>query len=116
MELSRRMNTKYLVVVAAMTAMLIGATALVSDDVFAGKKKSYGKSQANAQANECGNGFISVANFCQDINSQNQGKENSVAQAGNQEINIDIGSEDVDLTSSLLGEMGSSLVPESTSP
>jgi uncharacterized membrane protein len=91
MEFNRRMNTKYLVVVAAMTAMLIGATALVSDDVFAGKKKGYEKSQANAQANDCGNGEISAANFCQDIGAQNQGEENSASQAGNQEINLDIG-------------------------
>ena len=111
------MNSKYVAVVSALAVMLVAATALATtDSVFAGGKKGYSKSQANAQTNECGNGFISVANFCQDINSQNQGKENSVAQSGNQEINIDIGSEDVDLTSSLLGEMGSSLVPESTSP
>jgi hypothetical protein len=34
------MNTKYFVIVAAMTAMLIGATALATtDSAFAGKKK-----------------------------------------------------------------------------
>jgi hypothetical protein len=102
--------------VAAMTAMLIGATALVSDDVFAGKKKGYEKSQVSAQSNACGNGVISVANFCQDIDSQNQGEENTVAQSGNQVINIgvDLGSDPVgvDLASSLLGEPASSLIPE----
>ena len=85
------MNTKYLVVVSAMAAMLVAATALATaDNAFADKKKSYGKSQAIAQASDCGNGFISVANFCQEIGSQNQGEENSVAQSGNQEINLDV--------------------------
>ena len=64
---SYSMNTKYLVGVAAMTAMLIGATGLASDDIFAIKKKGNEKSQANAQTNACGNGFISAANFCRDI-------------------------------------------------
>ena len=115
------MNTKYLVLVAAMAVMLIGATALATDDAFAGKKrhddkKKYGKSQALSQASECGNGFITVANFCQEIGSNNQGKDNTVAQAGNQEINIgvELGGEPNgdDLTSSLLGEPASSLIPE----
>ena len=36
------MNTKYLVIVAAMTDMVVGATALAStDSAFAGKKKAY---------------------------------------------------------------------------
>ena len=85
------MNTKYMFIVAAMAVMLIGATALATEDAFAGKKKGYEKSQASSQANACGNGeFISVANFCQDIDSQNQGEENSVAQSGNQAINIGV--------------------------
>ena len=86
------MNTKYLVVVAVMAAMLVAATALATaDNAFADKKKSYGKSQALSQATSCGNSpFISVADFCQDIGSQNQGEENSVAQSGNQEINIGV--------------------------
>ena len=45
------MNTKYLVIVAAMTAMLIGATALATDSAFADKKKHYDKNQATSQAN-----------------------------------------------------------------
>ena len=106
------MNTKYLVVIAAMAAMLVAATALATtDNAFADKKKSYGKSQALSQATSCGNGVISVADFCQDIGSQNQGEENSVAQSGNQAINIDVELGD-DLTSSLLGETASSLIPE----
>ena len=113
------MNTKYMVIVAALAIMMIGATALATEDAFADKKRhddkkkgGYGKSQSLAQASECGNGFISVADFCQEIGSQHQGKENSVAQAGNQEINLEIGTEAGDLTSSLLGEPASSLLPE----
>jgi hypothetical protein len=34
------MNTKYLVIVAAMTAMLIGATALATDSAFADKRNT----------------------------------------------------------------------------
>jgi hypothetical protein len=92
------MNTKYLVVLATMAVMLVGATTLATtDNAFADRKRhddryegGYGKSQSLAQASECGNGFISVADFCQEIGAQNQGKENSVAQSGNQEINIDV--------------------------
>ena len=51
------MNTKYMFIVAAMAVMLIGATALATEDAFAGKKK-YGKNQAISQANDCGNGFL----------------------------------------------------------
>lgn len=90
MEFNRRMNSKYLAVVAALAVMLVAATALsTTDNAFAGKKH-YSKSQANAQANECGNGGLSIANFCQGIDSQNQGEENEVAQSGNQVINLSI--------------------------
>ena len=48
------MNTKYMVIVAAMAVMLIGATALAtSENAFAGghgHKKSYEKNQATSQA------------------------------------------------------------------
>ena len=43
------MNTKYMFIVVTMAVMLIGATALATEDAFAGKKK-YGKSQAILQA------------------------------------------------------------------
>ena len=100
----------------------MAATALATtDNAFADKKRhddkkkgGYGKSQSLAQASDCGNGFISVADFCQDIGSQNQGKENSVAQSGNQAINLNLGSEGDDLTSSLLGETARSVLPEET--
>jgi hypothetical protein len=119
-EFGRTMNTKYLAVVAALAVMLIGATALATtDNAFADKKRhddkkkgGYEKSQALSQATSCGNGVISVADFCQDIGSQNQGKENSVAQSGNQEINIGVELGGEPLTSSLLGEPASSLIPE----
>jgi hypothetical protein len=45
-EAGRRMSTKYLVVVAALAAMLIAATALATDIAFADKKrKSHEKNQ-----------------------------------------------------------------------
>jgi hypothetical protein len=44
-----------MLIVAAMAVMLVGATALATEDAFADKKKKYGKSQTIAQANECGN-------------------------------------------------------------
>ena len=80
------MNTKYMVVVAAMAVMLIGATALATDDAFAdGKKKKYSsKSQAVAQVNDCGNGEAPINVGCQNTASQIQGEENSAALASEQ--------------------------------
>jgi hypothetical protein len=82
------MNTKYFVIVAAMTAMLIGATALTTtDNVFAGGhglKKNYEKSQATAQANACGNGVMPYNVGCQNTASQIQGDENRIATAADQ--------------------------------
>jgi hypothetical protein len=74
------MNTKYLVIVAAVTVMLIGATALATtDSVFAGgHKKHYEKSQAASQANACGNGKLPLNIFCQNLLSQIQGDGNAV--------------------------------------
>jgi len=80
-----RMNTKYLVIVAAMTAMLIGVTALATDSAFADKKKHYDKNQATSQANACGNGKLPVNVFCQNIDSQVQGEENAVSLSGSQQ-------------------------------
>jgi hypothetical protein len=71
------MNSKYLVIVAAMTAILIGATALATtDSAFAGGKE---KNQATSQANACGNGEVSINVGCQNSGSQVQGDENGVA-------------------------------------
>lgn len=79
------MKTKYLVMVAAMAVMLIGATALsTTDSAFAGKKKGYEKSQATSQANACGNGEMPLDVFCQNLNSQIQGDENAVTILGDQ--------------------------------
>jgi hypothetical protein len=86
LQVNTNLNTKYLVVVAAMTAMLIGATALATDSAFADKKKkSYEKNQALSQANACGNGKLPLNVFCQNLASQIQGDENAVALDGFQQ-------------------------------
>ena len=72
------MNVKYLIIVASMTAMLVGATALsTTETAFAGKKK-YEKSQAISQANACGNGVLPLNVFCQNLISQIQGDGNAI--------------------------------------
>ena len=77
------MNTKYMVIVAAMAVMLVGATALATEDAFAGgKKREY--NQATSQANACGNGELPLNVFCQNIGSQIQGDENAVAASSSQ--------------------------------
>jgi hypothetical protein len=78
------MNTKYMFIVAAMAVMLIGATAFATDDAFADKKKKYGKSQATAQANYCGNGELPLNVWCQNTASQIQGEDNRAAIASSQ--------------------------------
>ena len=80
-RVNRTMNTKYMFVVATMTAMLIGATALATtDSAFADKKKKgYEKNQAISQANACGNGELPLNVGCQNAASQIQGDENAVA-------------------------------------
>jgi hypothetical protein len=82
------MNSKYMVIVAAMAVMLIGATALATDDAFAGKKK-YGKNQVISQANACGNGKLPMYVFCQNTGSQVQGENNGVSLSGAQESEED---------------------------
>jgi hypothetical protein len=79
------MNSKYMFVVAAMAVMLIGATALATEDAFAGKKK-YEKSQAVAQTNDCGNGELPLNVGCQNTASQIQGDENSAALSSSQQF------------------------------
>ena len=72
------MNTKYIAIVAVITVMLVGTTALsTTDNAFAGKKK-YEKSQAASQVNECGNGELPLNVFCQNLLSQIQGDGNAV--------------------------------------
>jgi hypothetical protein len=72
-----------MVIVAAMTVMLIGTTALATtDSAFAGGKKHYEKNKAISQANACRNGELPLNVFCQNIGSQVQGDENAVALDG----------------------------------
>jgi hypothetical protein len=79
------MNTKYLVVVAAMAVMLVAATALATDNAFADKKKGgYKKTQAVSQVNDCGNGDFPEFVFCQNLASQIQGDNNAAALEGEQ--------------------------------
>ena len=66
-------------IVAVMAVMLIGATALATEDAFADKKKHKEYNQATSQANACGNGKLPLNVFCQNIDSQVQGEENAVA-------------------------------------
>jgi uncharacterized membrane protein len=85
------MNTKYLVVVAAMAAMLVAATALATDSAFADKKRhddkksGYTKSQAATQINDCGNGDEPTDVFCQNLASQIQGDNNTPVLEAEQE-------------------------------
>ena len=80
---SRNMNTKYVAVFAALAAMLVVATALTTtDNAFATKSKS----QAVAQANACGNGFMSENVGCQNTASQIQGDDNRAALASSQQF------------------------------
>ena len=77
------MNTKYAFIVAAvMAAMLVGATALTMEDVYAGKKKE--NNQATSQATACGNDELPLNVFCQNTESQVEGEDNSVAITGSQ--------------------------------
>jgi hypothetical protein len=72
------MNNIHLLIIATVTVMLIGATALsTTDSAFAGKKK-YEKSQAVSQVNDCGNGELPLNVFCQNLLSQIQGDGNAV--------------------------------------
>jgi hypothetical protein len=78
------MNSKYMVIVAAMAVMLVGATAFTTGNAFA----KYG-SQAISQANKCGNDKMPMYVFCQNIDSQVQGENNVVALAGAQQSEED---------------------------
>jgi len=73
------MNSKYMVMVAAIAVMLVGATALATDNAFADGKKKYGKNQAIGQTNACGNGDMAMNILCSNTGSQVQGDKNAVA-------------------------------------
>ena len=77
-NVSRNMNSKYLVIVAAMSVMLIGATAFATDSAFADGKKYYEKNRATSQTNACGNDLNPIDVFCQNGASQIQGDRNIV--------------------------------------
>lgn len=79
------MNSKILTlaVVAAVATMLIAASAVTTEDAFAGKKKKE-YNQATSQANACGNGELPLNVGCQNVGSQIQGDENTVAQTADQ--------------------------------
>jgi hypothetical protein len=83
------MNTKYMFVVAVMAVMLVGATAVATDNAFADGKKKYGKNQAIGQANACGNDKLPMYVFCQNTGSQVQGEDNAVALSGVQQSEED---------------------------
>jgi uncharacterized membrane protein len=75
------MNNKVLTiaVVTAVATMLIATSAVATEEAFADKKKhKYEKSQAVAQANDCGNGDTPIDIFCQNLASQIQGDGNAV--------------------------------------
>ena len=80
MEFNRRMNSKYLAVIAAVAVMLVAATALSTT----GNAFATDKSQAVAQTNDCGNGELPLNVGCQNTASQIQGDENSAALASEQ--------------------------------
>ena len=75
------MNFKYIAMVAVIAATLVGTTAITADSAFATK---YDKNQAISQANACGNGELPLNVGCQNVDSQVQGDENSVALAADQ--------------------------------
>ena len=73
------MNFKYIAMMAVIAATLVGATTITADSAFA-----YEKSQAISQTNACGNGELPLNIGCQNVDSQIQGDENSVALAADQ--------------------------------
>ena len=76
------MNTKYMVIAAAITAMLLAATAAsLTSSQFA---IAYSRSQAAAQTNDCGNGELPTNIGCQNTACQIQGDENACALASQQ--------------------------------
>ncbi|MPZ07824.1 MAG: hypothetical protein GEU26_15660 [Nitrososphaeraceae archaeon] len=76
------MNFKYIAIVAVLAATLVGTAATTADSTYATKYKE--KNQAISQANACGNGELPLNVGCQNVGSQIQGDENSVALAADQ--------------------------------
>jgi hypothetical protein len=61
--------------------MLVVTITIGTNAAFAG---GYEKNQAPSQANTCGNGELPLNIGCQNVDSQIQGDENSIAQAADQ--------------------------------
>ena len=76
-----QMNIKYIAIVAVIAAILVGTTAITTENAFATK---YHKNQAISQTNACGNGELPLNVGCQNIDSQIQGDENVVSLAADQ--------------------------------
>jgi hypothetical protein len=76
------MNFKYIAIVAVLAATLVGTAVITADSAYATKYKE--KNQAISQANACGNGELPLNVGCQNVGSQIQGDENSVALAADQ--------------------------------
>ena len=74
-----------IIAIAAIAGLLIATSAVGTDNAFASKNK-YGKSQALAQANSCGNEYLPMNVGCQNSGSQIQGEENGAALAGIQQF------------------------------
>lgn len=68
--------------VAVIAATLVGTTAIATSDSALATK--YDKNQATSQALACGNGELPLNIGCQNVGSQIQGDENSVALAADQ--------------------------------
>jgi hypothetical protein len=75
------MSLKYIAIVIATTAVLIGATTFATGDSVFADKKGYEKSLAVPQANDCGDDDLPMGVSCSNTASQIQGKDNSVAEA-----------------------------------
>ena len=70
-------------ILAAVTVMLVAASAMAAaQDTLAAKKREY--TQAESQANDCGNSKLPLNIGCQNAGSQIQGDENAVSLATEQ--------------------------------
>ena len=73
-EKVKKPNFVALMIVATVLLATAGLTMTTSGNAFA-----YSSNQAKSDINECGNGFVPTNVGCQNIDSQIQGDENSVA-------------------------------------
>jgi hypothetical protein len=76
------MNNRTLAIlaIAAVAGLLIATATIATDNAFATRKKT----QTTAQANDCGNGPLPLAIFCQTLSNQIQGNDNAVNMIGQQ--------------------------------